>query len=169
MKYEVCLYIVKDKLYNQIENSSRVNYNIRSLCHLVKNQRATARATTICWQPRRNSQVTKKKKILYHLLAWKILPFYYFCFYKILILIITYNHNAIFPEMDVILLVLINISCAFYPKHAINPGTYSDTDQEISLKSNFIYFKYSFELINSRRFKKKKNDINKNDSKSFFH
>lgn len=88
MKYEVCLYIVKDKLYNQIENSSRVNYNIRSLCHLVKNQRATARATTICWQPRRNSQVTKKKKILYHLLAWKILPFYYFCFYKILI----HNH-----------------------------------------------------------------------------
>lgn len=71
--------------------------------------------------------------------------------------------------MDVILLVLINISCAFYPKHAINPGTYSDTDQEISLKSNFICFKYSFELINSRRFKKKKNNINKNDLKSFFH
>lgn len=70
--------------------------------------------------------------------------------------------------MDVILLVLINISCAFYPKHAINPGTYSDTDQEISLKSNFICFKYSFELINSRRFKKK-NNINKNDLKSFFH
>ena len=124
----------------------------RSRCHLVKNQRATAQATTICWQPSRNSQVTKKKNKLYHLLACKKKKkkkfLHRFCLRWTIDLIafrqdlgsITYNCNSVLPEVNVILPVLVNVPCAFDPEHAVNPSAHDGTDQKISLKSMTLHF-----------------------------